>query len=136
MSIWTHINGSIRVDGVVMRGDSSRMLEGLKVILGNICSFDDKRDKWNKCTVPCGSEGSLQYHIHEYGTGLAWAVVVIYGDLRDYSNVKEISTWFESVCIGWPMIRQAILEIEVEGQETCILRFANNKLSIIYRETV
>lgn len=128
MSQWTHVTGGIRFDGVVMDGNRSMMLKGLKEILGRTCNWDSPSEDWTACNVPCGSEGSLQYHIHEYDKGLPWAVVVIWGDLRDYSDVKAISNWFENVCIGWPLIRQAILEIEVDGQETCVLRFANDKL--------
>lgn len=130
MSQWTHITGAIRVDGVVLHGNSSKMLEGLKGILGRTSTWESSHEECIATTVPCGSEGSLQYHIHEYGTGLPWAVVTVWGDLRDYSDVKAVTDWFDRVCTILPLIRQAILEIEVDGIETVVLRWDGNKLNI------
>lgn len=127
MSEWTHINGIIRFDGVVFDENSSELLHKLEGILGHTCRYDSPKEDWDACTVPCGSEGSLQYLIHEYATGLPWCVVAIWGDLRDYSNVQEITDWFNKVCKEWVCVRQGIIEIEVEGKESVVVQYKDEQ---------
>lgn len=122
MSVWTHVTGAIRLDGLPNVHDKFT-IEKIREVLGNTCTFDSLYGEAKACNVPCGSEGSIQYHIHEYGTGLPWVVVTIWGDLRDYENVKEIEEWFLGVCRKWGLVRQGIIEIEVEGKESVVVRY-------------
>lgn len=121
MSVWTHITGNIRIDG--LPGVSPLFtVEGIKEMLGNTCSFDDDRDIWDKCSVPKGSEGSLQYEVIEYSGGLPWITVAVWGDLRDYDDVDEIKKWFEGiVCQKEIMTRQAVLNVSVNGGSDVVL---------------
>ena len=120
MSTWTHICGMIRVD-------SFRIFNNITNDLHNLfktCSFDGPREEWNKCTVPCGSEGSLKVTIWENPDkeSLASHTISIFGDLRDYgkSRKKEFVAWWKHVlkeCENekkgcW--IRNAIINFEFE----------------------
>lgn len=112
MSTWTHINASIRFDGVLgMPLPNEREL-------GDICRWEDENtDHWDTTLLPCGSEGSLQYEIirNPDPDCLAAMVVVFYGDLRDYDDVTYILEYFHRITKG-KMIRSGILEISV-GQD-------------------
>ena len=119
MSQWTHVTGAIRIDGMPKMRPDMYNVEEVKKILGFTCNFDSSEENWNKCTVPCGSEGSIQYRIHEYDTGLLWAIITIWGDLRDYGSVEDlekIKVWFLGVCNKWPLMRQGVLQVQTEGQ--------------------
>lgn len=123
MSQWTHVTGCIRFDGLP-GAIQDHTVENVKKYLGNTCEFFSEREDWDKCNVPCGSEGSLQYKVLEVGGGLIWLTVAIWGDLRSYDNVTEIKEWFERVThIKGLSVRGAVLEIEVENQATIVLQF-------------
>ena len=49
-------------------------------------------------------------------------VVVFYGDLRDYDDASEIIEYFNKITNG-KMIRNGVLEIEVEFKETLVYRY-------------
>lgn len=121
MSVWTHVTGNIRYDGLagIQRNVTKEALKGM---LGKTWVWEDDIDAMDACTVPEGSEGSIQYIITEYDKGLPWATVSVYGDLRDYDDVKELTDWFTKVTVdsGY-MIRDAILRISVEGGEMVAL---------------
>lgn len=119
MSIWTHVVGNIRVDGIP---NITGTIEGIKAILGKICTFED----WEEDTIlPLGSEGGLQYEIIEYGAGLPWVSIPIWGDLRDYDDVEAIKKWWFETLKKLKSIRDAVIVISVEGQEPIVL---TNKL--------
>jgi len=122
MSQWTHVNGCIRLDG--MPGFPEHSKSRLVAVLGQTVRYDDDEDKWEGCTVPMGSEGSIQYDIIENpsGNALSRYAVIIWGDLRDYEEVEKIATWFGEIINQWKMVRSAILEIDVEGKGAIILR--------------
>ena len=123
MSTWTHINGSIRIDGIPMLQQEIATKENVQKIIGNTCSFEDDEIVWDKCTVPCGSEGSLQYEVVKAGDGLTLWTVCVFGDLRDYDDLEEVTGWFNKITKeSGLMIRSAILEIGVEGQDVIVLR--------------
>jgi hypothetical protein len=127
MSQWTHINGTIRIDHF---RDLEPELDFNKVI-GRTCAFADPEKIWNACTVPCGSEGSLQYiaWVNPEKNSMAAYTVTIFGDLRDYDNVPEIVAWFDKITTGKDlMIRSAILEISVEGKGGVLLAHRDNEL--------
>lgn len=125
MSIWTHVNGCIRIDGVPQLGLKSDVQDVVD-IMGNTCDWEDSEEIWEKCTVPKGSEGSIQYKILKVGDGMVLWTIPIWGDLRDYDNVKEIEDWFMGIIANpdvW--IRSAVLEIEVEGGEYKVITDKN-----------
>lgn len=116
MSIWTHVNGNIRIDS--LRFDNNE-ISTIKNILGKIIHFDDNDYKTN---LPCGSEGSLEYNIVENPneSDISAFSVSIFGDLRDYDDVDYIEKWFNNILNEF-LIRNAVLEINVEGQQNIIL---------------
>lgn len=116
MSIWTQINGSVTI-----RDDFPGMEEisydDIKEVFGKTCSYGSSDDIWDECTVPCGSEGSLQYKINHVDSvvHVDW-VVSIFGALRDYDNVEEIEEWFKGIVLKTSMsIREATLYVRVEN---------------------
>lgn len=116
MSVWTHITGALRIDAVVMNKQHEQMiLKKVHETLGKTCNHDSTSDVFNACNVPRGSEGSLQYYVHQYDTGLPWAIIGIWGDLRDYDNVDEIKAWWEKVCKAFPLVRQGVLVVRCEA---------------------
>lgn len=115
MSIWTHVVGSIRVDGIP---NISGSVDAIKETLGKICTFE----KWEESTtLPCGSEGGLQYKVIEYDTGLPWITIPIWGDLRDYDDVEAIKKWWFETLEKLGCIRDAVIHISVEGKESIVL---------------
>ena len=126
MSQWTHVNATIRFDGIPgMTPDPD---------LGRTVEFDDPQEMWNKCNVPCGSEGSLRYEITEVGDGVTRFVAAIWGDLRSYSDVAEIEAYLTRITTG-QMIRSGVAEIEVEYKTVKVLRF-NSDLDVQAWQTV
>lgn len=118
MSIWTHVAGVIRIDG----------LEGMpEPDLGNTCNFFDEQDVWEACSVPCGSEGSLSYTVwtNPNSSQIARWTCTIWGDLRDYDSVEEIRAYFERITDGY-MVRQGAFTVEVEGQPRQTFCFKND----------
>lgn len=116
MSQWTHMAATIRFDALRMAGMPAPNL-------GNTCTYESDQNAWDLCNVPCGSEGSLQYHVWENPSpnDLAAYTAMIWGDLRDYGDVEEITEYLNQVTDGH-MIRQGVAEIEVEGGEPVVLR--------------
>lgn len=120
MSIWTHVSGCVRIDGLSILGDD--MEAKISSAFGNTCDFDDPRETWEACTVPCGSEGSVQYKIAHTGdeNDMAWGLVYIWGDLRDYSDVDEICQWIKKACADlW--VRGCAVSIKVEGGRSAVI---------------
>jgi hypothetical protein len=110
MSQWTHLAGLIRLDNIghvlIRRApgfDLNKIAEeSIKEAMGNICNWDSPMGDWNKCTVPIGSEGSLQYELRvaptkEGDNSLNWGYISIWGDLRDYGleDYPKLKEWFE-----------------------------------------
>lgn len=119
MSTWTHVVGCIRVDGLVTLGlaDKSDILKKV----GPMCTYEN----WNdESTLPMGSEGGLQYELIEYGEGLCWLAIPIWGDLRDFDDVATIENWWKELLPKLGMVRDAVLHIHVEGRPTVILSHA------------
>lgn len=123
MSIWTHISGSVRIDGLFLDLES---IEGfsnnLKERFGNTCQFNDDEVVWDACNVPCGSEGSVQYRIvpYNYSGAIMWGSVLIWGDLRNYSNVQDVHEWIRRACDGM-LIRQCAVLVEIEFGERFLI---------------
>lgn len=128
MSQWTHVNGAIRFDSVRMEGMPFNTLDAIKKLCGNTASFKDSSAAWDKCNVPSGSEGSIQFSFWANSslTSTAAFGVHIFGDLRDFGSedVHKIKEWFGRVTTTeHVMIRSAILEIRVEYGKTLILKY-------------
>lgn len=126
MSVWTHINGNIRVDGIGGLTDEPDFGE----ILGKVTNYYDEETV--ETILPEGSEGSLDYNVwknprkHDVFT----YSVSIFGDLRDYEDVDYIERWFDEVCKKlW--IRQASLQVEVEWGEKVLLYWDDDKEKVI-----
>lgn len=128
MSQWTHVCGCIRYDALRMEGMPYNTLESIKELVGNPCSFEDNKEVWDACNVPCGSEGSIQFVFWSNPSisSLSAFAVGILGDLRDFGteDVPKIKEWFEGITKSKGiMVRNAILEICIEGtKEPIILR--------------
>ncbi len=116
MSQWTHVNASIRFDGV--RGLTP------PPELGWPCRWEDTVEVMDACNVPCGSEGSLEWSLHTNpaSDSLARWTASIWGDLRGYDNVREIESYLARIVKDRP-IRSGVAEIVVEHTSTTILRY-------------
>ena len=114
MSQWTHVCGAIRVDALVSSEFDDTAID-LVERFGQPVSFDDPESLWDSCSVPLGSEGSIQYSVSHTGdqSSLSWGIVDIWGDLRDYSNAQEIYEWVKKACIGL-FIRSCSIKVDVE----------------------
>jgi len=56
--------------------------------------YDDGYDSENT-QVPGGSEGTLKYEVIRSGdaSSISWGFISIYGDLRDFGNINQITSW-------------------------------------------
>lgn len=108
MSQWTHIAGLIRLDSMgarLVRLPVREMNDRVKVAaakaLGYTCNYESKEEAWEKCSVPRGSESSLQYQVFSNSDkeehALSWGYVAIWGDLRDFGKEKypSVLDWFQ-----------------------------------------
>jgi len=100
MSIWTHVNGNIRFDGIEYN---------------NLPKVDDY-------DTPRGSEGPLEYHYQIVGTGFVMANLTIWGDLRDYDDVEEIIDWIKNITKN-ALVRSGVIEINAENRDSKILMY-------------
>lgn len=127
MSQWTHVNASIRFDGILGTGQPT------KKDLGQMCKWEDKdTSHWETSKLPCGSEGSIEYEIIKTGgeNSLASMAVNFTGDLRDYDDTTEIITYFNEI-VKERMVRSGVIEIDVEFKDTLILRYDYDKKSFV-----
>jgi hypothetical protein len=120
MSIWAHVCGCIRIDGIPTLGHPFTV-KHVESILGNTCTFHDDEAKWDACNTPMGSEGSLQYKTLEVDDGMPWIVVPVWGDLRSVESLDEIEAWWYRIMESGLSIRSAVLQCEIEGREQKIL---------------
>ena len=136
MSIWTHIAGLVVLDNIgniLIRSAPGYDLEdiakkALEKAFGKTCDFNSPEGDWDSCTVPCGSEGSLQYAVKPYGKdAVQWGQVAIWGDLRDFGEeeYEGLQKWFgESLAKLQPeerkqMRKDASPEEQVHGLMSC-----------------
>ena len=128
MSQWTHVCGCIRVDCL----DHKRVNSRIKEVLGKILQYENPMGAWEEqenhpeLYTPTGSEGGIEYDVWENPskTDLASHTVSIWGDLRDYCSVEEITKWFNKILYdsGWS-IRDAVISIDVEWQGKTVLLY-------------
>lgn len=110
MSQWTHVAGIIRLDNMganIVRqmptgSKRERIEEAVTKALGSTCDYESDQEAWERCSVPRGSEGSLQHNVfpnsdEEDSHALSWGYATIWGDLRDFGteDVPKIKNWFQ-----------------------------------------
>jgi hypothetical protein len=119
----------IRFDTLQL-GSDYELVERVKKRMGILCDYEDDEKIWNACTIPKGSEGSIQYEVILTNdcNSLARIAVAIWGDLRDYENVDEIVNWIKRIggtdlrkdFLG---VRSGIVYIEPEFKSPTVLRY-------------
>lgn len=131
MSQWTHVAGVLRLDAMRMIGPLKNE-DDVRAMIGKTCQYDSPMEDWTACTVPCGSEGSIQYQVIELNPDnytASW-VVAIWGDLCDYSDVREIASWWKRISTSSDneldlnlalFVRAGLILIEVEGRDPIFL---------------
>jgi hypothetical protein len=123
MSQWTHVCGCIRIDSYGM--SEPDITKELLKKFGLTCEFNDDSKVWDACTVPCGSEGSVQYAIIRTGSdsSVSWGLVYIWGDLRDYEDHEAIYQWIKTACENEDYyIRDCAVIVRVEYQGEYLIR--------------
>jgi len=127
------VAGCIRLDALSAK-DITNVIENA---FGSTCSYDDPETFWNVCTVPCGSEGSVQYHIRYTGhaASVSWGLVAIWGDLRDYDNYNAIYEWIKQALAKlqeqhiW--VRQCSVVIEVEYSHQYLVYHDHESITLL-----
>ena len=122
MSIWTHVAGCIRVDGFIdlSGSEDAGVKEKINSSMGKIINFADED---YTTIVPCGSEGSLKYKWlrNDHTSAINIGQLLIWGDLRDYSNVDEIEKWLTEIVTNLDKnhlyLRDGIVSVDVESDE-------------------
>lgn len=141
MSDWLHVNGMIRIDGLPRLSAHEYTVHRIMRLLGPMylpyfhvlekettIPIPPTQARYtvsmtNECTLPTGSEGSLQYRVIEYDTGLPWVSIPFWGDLRDVESDGEIVKWFTQLCqlidgqSGF--IRDSVMLTQVNGGQPC-----------------
>lgn len=127
MSTWTHVAGVIRIDALYSTEEFV-----FKKSLGKFVTWESPEEVWDEFEkyperfTPTGSEGGIQYSIwkNPKKNYLAKYTVSIFGDLRDYSNIKEIEDWFNSILYEKDLlIRDAIIHITCGDGEESIIKY-------------
>ena len=120
MSQWTHVAGIIRIDALDFLEPDIE--QELIASFGLTCDYESTIKAWDECTAPLGSEGSVQHKIVHTGTEnmLAWGLIYIWGDLRDYSNTQEIYDWIKNACKNF-IIRSCSVKVDIEFQRSYII---------------
>ena len=142
MSDWLHVNGMIRVDGLPKVSSTGYATAHIIQLIGpmllpyfNLLRNSEQaiiippsqgRYTTNptiECTLPKGSEGSLQYRVIEYDTGLPWVSVPFWGDLRDVESDSNTVKWFTRLCCQIDgqcgFIRDSVMLTQLNGGQPC-----------------
>lgn len=132
MSIWTHVNCCIRYDRI----EGVMDYPPIESKIGNTYdpySNDEVVDnRLSNFLMPFGSEGSLNFSVwkNPHKNSFPTYTVSIFGDLRDYDNVDELINYFKKITVdSGEMIRNAVMEIAVEGSDEIILLNVGYKAS-------
>lgn len=102
MSVWAHVNGSIRVNSHV---DANRFKT-----FTYYSSYEDKK----ACNVPRGKEESLQVQVYNYpDDNDARSVLNFFGDLRGFDDHQEIIDWVVKVILQFDLrVLNGIINID------------------------
>lgn len=136
MSRWAHVNGSIRINAICSNCKEGEIAEDIQKCFGTTVDFLDPAEVWDECTVPCGSEGSLQYEFIELNNknSMNCGIVVIHGDLREYCNKQEIIDWIKKAIssseIWW--VRSLCIKIDIDYEKSIILIESDDDDKIIH----
>lgn len=129
MSIWTHVNASIRIDALRFEDSPKINFEDLLIV----STYENPNPATN---LPCGSEGSLKWSLWRNSdeSCLFSNTLNIFGDLRDYSseNESELIDWWKKLLKNFH-VRQAILQVEFEDEEACHIYNENGKKVANYK---
>lgn len=142
MSDWLHVNGMLRVDGLPKVSPTGYATVHIIQLIGpmllpyfNLLQNSERTiiippsqgqyttNPKIKCALPRGSEGSLQYRVIEYDTGLPWVSVPFWGDLRNVESDGDVVKWFTQLCCQidgqWGFIRDSVMLTQVNGGQPC-----------------
>lgn len=74
-----------------------------------------------------GGEGTLRCELWRNPDThhMAAYTVMIFGDLRDYDTPQEIIDWFKKKVAKIPMVRQAVITVELEGATPLTWNYAD-----------
>ncbi len=143
MSIWTHINGNIRLDEFINHDN-----EKVKSILGKMAAYKKEKSGLpiedfsilkEDIKLPYGSEGSILYSVitNSDESSLPAHSISLWGDLRDFdiNSVEDsLIPWFKNILSEFIreklIVRNAILQAEVEAGVTFILIADTNNMNI------
>lgn len=131
MSVWSHVAAVFRIDAFRVDGFP---LPNFENVFGKPCTYNSPDYVWDDCEnhpeeyLPCGSEGSLEMSVWEDPDihSLAAYTVTVFGDLRDYSDLKAIKKWFFDCC-SKANIRQAVITAECENGKFFVERFVEKQ---------
>lgn len=122
MSVWTHVAGIIRADGIQAFDNYD-----WDDIVGKECSWGAPLDVWEDAEnfpenyMPMGSERSLTkvIWVNPNSSCFDAYTISVFGDLRDHTDVEGVINWFKSVC-NKLSIRNAVIVVdnEVSGSTT------------------
>lgn len=131
MSRWTHVAGVVRIDTLPIFGETDWL-----AYFGKEFHYDSSIDIWREQRehperfLPGGSEGSLHSSLWENPDKNCTAgyTVMIFGDLRDYDTPEEIIRWFKEKINGIPLVRQAVISVELEYSKPITWNYAEEKV--------
>jgi len=121
MSVWTHVAGIIRIEGVRELSWTDKKITYTQAIekalaqndcFGQQYGFDDDWPEDPANPIPFGSEGTVRYYVvARTGTSLVCSHdIVIHGDLRDYEDIEAVIKWFINGC-DHLYVRQAVITV-------------------------
>ena len=128
MSQWTHVCGCIRIDCFHHEYVNSKIEE----ILGKILRYESEMWGWElqdsnpELYTPTGSEGGVEYDVwvNPDKCCVPSHTISIWGDLRDYCSVTQITDWFNKILYhSGLLIRDAVLSIDVERAAKTVLLY-------------
>ena len=124
MSIWTHVAGVARVDDICFDGKHYIDLAKLKRRLGRMALWEDEdaEESWDKCKLPLGSEGSVEYTLDTNPDNccLSAHVLTVWGNLRDYQDIEGVVKWWKKT-LRKLSLRQAVLTVTVESYSQVVI---------------
>lgn len=118
MSRWTHVAGVVRIDDLpFLKATNWDDYFGKQCLWNDDC-WEDARNHPEEY-LPMGSEGTLhsQLWANPDKRAMAAYTLMVFGDLRDYDTPQEIIDWFKKKVFGIPLVRQAVITVELEGAE-------------------
>lgn len=128
MSQWTHVAGIVRIDDLpFIKYTDWQAHFGKQCLFSDNC-WKDAREHPDEY-LPMGSEGSLRSELWRNPDThhMAAYTVMIFGDLRDYDTPQEIIKWFKQKVAEIPMVRQAVITVELEGVKPLTWNYAEDE---------